>query len=167
VNNIETLGFNFLKTLNSVMNSLFYWLEWNPNESIFVCVWFRCYETESQWIQNPSVFNVIQWDPNELLELHPNEFNVFLKGIPVDSMFFYGILMNYWNGIQMNSILLDLTELLEWHPNDFFLKNWIPVFPMLFTGISLNYWNGILIFSIFNVIQCDPTNFFEAASKPH
>jgi hypothetical protein len=23
----------------SVMNLLFYWLEWNPNESIFVCVW--------------------------------------------------------------------------------------------------------------------------------
>jgi len=67
----------------SVMNSLFYWLEWNPNESIFVCVWFRCYETESQWIQNPSVFNVIQWDPNELLEWHPNEFNVVLNRIPV------------------------------------------------------------------------------------
>jgi len=42
----------------------------------------------SKWIQcflegNPSGFNVFLWDLNELLEWHPNEFNVVLNRIPV------------------------------------------------------------------------------------
>ena len=48
-----------------------HWIIWMASK------WFRCFLE-----RNPSVFNVIQWDPTELLEWHPNEFNVALNRIP-------------------------------------------------------------------------------------
>ena len=87
----------------------------------FFCVCFQCYGMES------SVFNVILWDPTELSEWHPNDFDVFLKEIPVFSMLFNGIPLNYWNGIQMNSML-------PWIESHFFL--------MLVNRIPVNYWSG-------------------------
>ena len=96
------------------MNSMFYWLGFSLNPMLFNGIrlkyWIEWKSTQCHWKEtskfkvierivskliaidwNSSVFNVKEWNPNELR-------------IQVFSMLFYGILLNYLKGIQMISM---------------------------------------------------------------